>query len=79
MPQRKFANQKALIEYAEQNGLVYVWACRENFSRKCGSGSNRQPHRQGRRSAVARGLLDAPPEAGHETTEVDDFSEAQLP
>ena len=26
MPQRKFANQKALIEYAEQNGIVYVWA-----------------------------------------------------
>ena len=26
MPQKKFANQKALIEYAEQNGLVYVWA-----------------------------------------------------
>ena len=26
MPQRKFANQKALIEYAEQNSLVYVWA-----------------------------------------------------
>src|ERR1700738_1768134 len=26
MPQRKFANQKALIDYAEQNGLVYVWA-----------------------------------------------------
>ena len=25
MPQRKFANQKALIDYAEQNGLVYVW------------------------------------------------------
>jgi hypothetical protein len=25
MPQRKFANQKALIGYAEQNGLVYVW------------------------------------------------------
>jgi hypothetical protein len=25
MPQRNFANQKALIEYAEQNGLVYVW------------------------------------------------------
>src|SRR2546421_10705303 len=24
MPQRKFANQKALIDYAEQNGLVYV-------------------------------------------------------
>ena len=22
---RKFANQKALIDYAEQNGLVYVW------------------------------------------------------
>src|SRR6202011_4520140 len=26
MHQRKFANQKALIDYAEQNGLVYVWA-----------------------------------------------------
>ena len=25
MPQRKFANQKALVDYAEQNGLVYVW------------------------------------------------------
>jgi hypothetical protein len=29
MPQRKFANQKALIDYAEQNGLVYVWAWTE--------------------------------------------------
>ena len=26
MPHRKFANQKALIDYAEQNGLVYLWA-----------------------------------------------------
>src|SRR6202047_2060034 len=26
MPQRKLPNQKALIDYAEQNGLVYVWA-----------------------------------------------------
>jgi hypothetical protein len=25
MPQRGFANQKAFIEYAEQNGLVYAW------------------------------------------------------
>jgi len=25
MPQRNFENQKALIDYAEQNGLVYVW------------------------------------------------------
>jgi hypothetical protein len=23
---REFASQKALIDYAEQNGLVYVWA-----------------------------------------------------
>jgi hypothetical protein len=26
MPVREFANKKALIDYAEQNGLVYVWA-----------------------------------------------------
>jgi hypothetical protein len=26
MRHRKFANQKALIEYAEQKSLVYVWA-----------------------------------------------------
>src|SRR6202047_1245253 len=26
MPQRKLPNQKALIDYAEQNALVYVWA-----------------------------------------------------
>jgi hypothetical protein len=25
MPQRKFANPKGLIDYAEQNALVYVW------------------------------------------------------
>jgi hypothetical protein len=23
---RQFASQKALLDYAEQNGLVYVWA-----------------------------------------------------
>ena len=26
MPHRKFENPKALIDHAEQNGLVYVWA-----------------------------------------------------
>jgi hypothetical protein len=26
MTVREFANQKALLDYAEQNGLVYVWA-----------------------------------------------------
>jgi hypothetical protein len=26
MTVREFANEKALIDYAEQNGLVYVWA-----------------------------------------------------
>ena len=26
MPVREFANKKALIDHAEQNGLVYVWA-----------------------------------------------------
>ena len=26
MPVREFANKKALIDYAEQNGFVYVWA-----------------------------------------------------
>ena len=26
MPQREFATQRELIDYAEQNGLVYVWA-----------------------------------------------------
>jgi hypothetical protein len=25
MPQREFANQKALVAYAEQNGLIYLW------------------------------------------------------
>jgi hypothetical protein len=25
MPVREFANQKALIDYAERNGLVYLW------------------------------------------------------
>jgi hypothetical protein len=28
MPQRKFANQKALIDYAEQNGAAARTACR---------------------------------------------------
>ena len=26
MQPRQFASQKALLDYAEQNGLVYVWA-----------------------------------------------------
>ena len=26
MPVREFANQKALIDYAERKGLVFVWA-----------------------------------------------------
>ena len=26
MPVREFASKKALIDYAEQNGLVYLWA-----------------------------------------------------
>jgi hypothetical protein len=26
MPVREFANQKALVDYAERKGLVYVWA-----------------------------------------------------
>jgi hypothetical protein len=25
MPVREFANKKALIDYAEQNGLAYLW------------------------------------------------------
>jgi hypothetical protein len=25
MSQREFANQKALVAYAEQNGLIYLW------------------------------------------------------
>jgi hypothetical protein len=34
MPQRQFANQKALIEYAEQNGLVYLWEGGPAFAKR---------------------------------------------
>jgi hypothetical protein len=26
MPVREFANQKALVDYAERKGIVFVWA-----------------------------------------------------
>jgi hypothetical protein len=34
MPQREFANQKALIDYAEQNGLVYAWQGSPAFAKR---------------------------------------------
>lgn len=34
MPQREFTNQKALIEYAEQNGLVYEWQGSQAFAKR---------------------------------------------
>ena len=34
MPQRQFANQKALIEYAEQNGLAYAWQGSPSFAKR---------------------------------------------
>src|SRR4029077_13585767 len=34
MPQREFANQKALIEYAEQNGLAYLWEGMHAFAKR---------------------------------------------
>jgi hypothetical protein len=34
MSQREFANQKALIEYAEQNGLVYEWQGSQAFAKR---------------------------------------------
>ena len=35
MPQRKFVNQKALVDYAERNGLVYLWAGPSDGPRPC--------------------------------------------
>jgi hypothetical protein len=34
MPQRTFANQKALIDYAERNGLAYLWEETPAFYRR---------------------------------------------
>jgi hypothetical protein len=34
MPQRQFANQKALIDYAVRNGLVYLWEGMPAFARR---------------------------------------------
>jgi hypothetical protein len=34
MPQRTFANQKALIDYAERNGLAYLWDGTRAFYRR---------------------------------------------
>ena len=34
MTHRQFANQKALIEYAEQNGLVYEWQGSQAFAKR---------------------------------------------
>jgi hypothetical protein len=32
VPVRKFANQKALVDYAERNGLVYLWKAMPAFT-----------------------------------------------
>ena len=34
MTYRQFANQKALIAYAEQNGLVYLWEGTHTFAKR---------------------------------------------
>jgi hypothetical protein len=34
MPQREFANQKALVAYAEQNDLVYLWEGMPAFAKR---------------------------------------------
>jgi hypothetical protein len=34
MPVREFANQKSLIDYAERNGLVYLWERMPAFARR---------------------------------------------
>ena len=34
MPSRQFANQKALIDYVERNGLVYVWGGTSSFAKR---------------------------------------------
>ena len=34
MPQQEFANQKALLAYAERNALVYAWERSSAFARR---------------------------------------------
>ena len=34
MPQREFANQRALIQYAEKNGLAYLWHGTPAFAKR---------------------------------------------
>jgi hypothetical protein len=34
MTHRQFANQKALIAYAEQNGRVYLWEGTHTFAKR---------------------------------------------
>ena len=34
MPQRKFANEKALTDYAERNGLEYAWEYSPTFAKR---------------------------------------------
>ena len=34
MPQRQFANQKALVAYAERNGLAYLWEGTPSFAKR---------------------------------------------
>jgi hypothetical protein len=34
MPQREFANQKALLAYAERNALVYAWERSPAFAKR---------------------------------------------
>jgi hypothetical protein len=34
MPERQFANQKALLAYAERNALVYAWERSPAFARR---------------------------------------------
>jgi hypothetical protein len=34
MPRREFANQKALIDYAERNGLEYAWEYSPAFAKR---------------------------------------------
>ena len=34
MPHREFPSQKALVAYAERNGLVYVWARSPAFAKR---------------------------------------------
>ena len=34
MPQKKFASQKALIDYTERNGLAYLWEGTRAFQKR---------------------------------------------